>query len=161
MSHLSIRGRGVFRIDPSQILFLGGDSGTVGLVKSLQEQMVFIGTPDGEEMVLFLGPDDLFVISAFGGGPQVEKAIKCMAYLLREMESPLIVLGENHPTSQHLKMVVAVGDEVRLDCNITPGTHPEQDILCSSESLSGVKISSTPQGILIEGSVEKIKIEDI
>ena len=161
MSHLPIRERGVLRIDPSQILFLGGDSGTIGVVKALQEQTVFIGTPDEDEVVMFLEQDDLFVISAFGNGPQVEQGIKCMAFLLREMQSPLIVLGENHPTSPRLKMVVAVGKSVRLDCNINPGTHPEQDILCSSDELSGIKISSTKDGVLIEGSVEKIKLEDI
>lgn len=161
MSQLSIRERGVLRLESSHILFLSGDTGTIGVVKSLQERHVFIGTPEEEEVVMFLEEDDLFVISAFGNGPLVEQGIKCMAYLLREMQSPIIVLGEGHPTSKRLKMVVAVGDSIRLDCNITPGTHPEQDILCSSPSLSGVKISSTAEGVLIEGSVEKVKLDNI
>lgn len=160
MSLLSIRERGVLRVDPSQILFLIGDTGTVGVVKSLQNQTLFIGTPDEDEVVMFLEEDDLFVISAFGKGIEVEKGIKCMSYLLREMASPIIVLGENHPTSQRLKMVVAVGSQVRLDCNIIPGTHPEQDILCSCESLSGVQIKSTPEGVEIEGNL-LVKMEKI
>ncbi|GAB6056454.1 hypothetical protein JCM15415_17700 [Methanobacterium movens] len=132
----------------------------MGVVKSLQNQTLFIGTPDEDEVVMFLEEDDLFVISAFGKGIEVEKGIKCMSYLLREMASPIIVLGENHPTSQRLKMVVAIGSQVRLDCNIIPGTHPEQDILCSCESLSGVQIKSTPQGVEIEGNL-LVKMEKI
>ena len=161
MSLLPVRQRGMRRIDTSQILFLSGDSGTVGIVKSGQARMVFIGTPDEDEVVMFLEKDDLLVISAFGKGPIVEKGIKSMAYLLREMESPIVVLPENHPTSKRLKMVVAVGSHVRLDCDIVPGTHPEQDILCACESLSGVKLSSTEEGVLIEGNVDDLKLETI
>ncbi len=161
MSLLPVRKCGMRRIDTSQILFLSGDSGTVGIVKSGQARMVFIGTPDEDEVVMFLEKDDLLVISAFGKGPIVEKGIKSMAYLLREMESPIIVLPDNHPTSKRLKMVVAVGSHVRLDCDIVPGTHPEQDILCACESLSGVKLSSTEEGVLIEGNVDYLKLETI
>jgi hypothetical protein len=161
MSLLPVRQRGMRRIDTSQILFLSGDTGTVGVVKSGQARMVFIGTPDEDEVVMFLEKDDLLVISAFGKGPIVEKGIKSMAYLLREIESPIVVLPENHPTSKRLKMVVAVGSHVRLDCDIVPGTHPEQDILCACESLSGVKLSSTEEGVLIEGTVDDLKLETI
>lgn len=159
MSLMPIRQRGVLRIDTSEILFLRGESGTVGIVKSGDPRMVFIGTPDEDEVVMFLEKEDLLVISAFGEGPKIEKGIKCMAYLLREMESPIVVLPDNHPTSKRLKMVVAVGSNVRLDCNIVPGTHPEQDILCACETLSGVKLNSTAEGVLIEGNVENLKLE--
>lgn len=161
MSLMPVRQRGMRRIDTSQILFLSGSSGTVGILKSGQPRMVFIGTPDEDEVVMFLEKEDLLVISAFGEGPKIEKGIKCMAYLLREMESPIVVLPDNHPTSQRLKMVVAVGSPIRLDCNIVPGTHPEQDILCACESLSGVKLSSTKDGVLIEGNVDNLKLETI
>ncbi len=158
---MPVRQRGMLRIDSTQILFLSGDSGTVGIIKSAQPRMVFIGTPDNDEVVVFLEKEDLMVISAFGEGPVIEKGIKSMAYLLREMNSPIVVLPDDHPTSARLQMVVAVGSEVRLDCNITPGTHPEQDILCACEDLSGVKLSATEDGVLIQGSVEQLKLEDI
>jgi len=122
--------------------------------------MCTVGGPMAD-IKMILEKEDLLVISAFGKGPEIEKGIKSMAYLLREMESPIVVLPENHPTSKRLKMVVAVGSHVRLDCNIVPGTHPEQDILCACESLSGVKLSSIEEGVLIEGNVDDLKLETI
>ena len=57
-------------------------------------------------------------------------------------------------------MVVSCGDLINLDCNIQPGTHPEQDILCACEDLSGVKIRANKDGVEIEGNpdlvVEKV-----
>lgn len=161
MSIMSIRECGMRRIGSSEILFLEGEGGTVGIIKSIKPRMIFIGTPDDDEIVMFLEEDDIFVISAFGEGPIIKKGIKSMAFLLREMESPIIVLPKNHPTSQRLKMVVAVGSTVKLDCNIIPGTHPEQDILCSCSELSGLKLTAVPEGIIIEGNVEHITLDKL
>ena len=158
---MPVRQRGMLRIDSTEILFLLGNAGTVGIVKSAEPRMVFIGTPDNDEIVMFLEKEDLLVISAFGEGAVIEKGIKSMAYLLREMNSPIVVLPDNHPTSKRLKIVVAVGSEIRLDCNIIPGTHPEQDILCACDDLSGLKLTATDEGVLIEGSVDNLKLEDI
>lgn len=149
------------RIDSSEILLLRGDGGTVGVVKSVKPRMIFIGTPNNDEIVLFLEKEDILVISAFGEGSIIEKGIKSMAFLLREMESPIIILPKDHPTSKHLKMVVSVGDIVRLDCNITPGTHPEQNILCSCQELSGIKLTAVSGGVIIDGDVEHIKLDKL
>ncbi len=149
------------RIGPSEILFLKGEGGTVGIVKSVKPRTIFIGTPDNDEIVLFIEKDDILVISAFDEGSIIEKGIKSMAFLLREMESPIIILPNNHPTSKRLKMVISVGDTVRLDCDITPGTHPEQDILCSCQELSGVKLTAVPDGVIIEGDVKYIKLDTL
>ena len=83
-----------------------------------------------------------------------------MLYLLRELNFPITVLPENHPTSSRLPMVVATGDHIRLNCNIVPGTHPEQDILCACEDLSDTEITATEEGVNIEGYVKKFKIEN-
>ena len=56
-------------------------------------------------------------------------------------------------------MVLSVGENVRLDCGIIPGTHPEQDILCSCDSLSGLNIVKSEKGVVIEGIVPEYKIE--
>ncbi|OQD58178.1 hypothetical protein MBBAR_26c00070 [Methanobrevibacter arboriphilus JCM 13429 = DSM 1125] len=148
-------------LQPTEVLFLIGDTGTVGIVKVANEQMLFIGTPEKEEIVLYLEKDDLIAISAFGTGQKYEKAIKSMAYITREMESPIIVLPKDHPSSKRLKMVLSVGESVRLDCNITPGTHPEQDILCSCDSLSGLRIDKTKNGVNITGNTVNHKIEKL
>lgn len=146
-------------IKPSEILFLIGDTGIVGIVKVATEKMLFIGTPEKDEIVLYLEKDDIIAISSFEKGKKYEKGIKAMAYITREMESPIIVLPKDHPTSKRLKMVLSVGDTIKLDCNITPGTHPEQDILCSCDSLSGLRIDKTIDGVLIKGHVENYKLE--
>lgn len=146
-------------LKPSEILFLIGETGCVGIVKIAKDQMLFIGTPDKEEIVMFLEEGDMIAISAFGIGEKYEKAIKSMAYLTREMESPIIVLPKDHPSSKRLKLVLSIGETVRLDCNIRPGTHPEQDILCSCDSLSGLKIDKSKKGVVISGELENYKIE--
>ena len=148
-------------LKPSEILFLIGDIGTVGVVKVATSQMLFIGTPDKEEIVMYLEKDDLIAVSAFGIGEKYEKAIKSLVYLTREMESPIIVLPKDHPSSKRLKTVLSVGETVRLDCDITPGTHPEQDILCSCDSLSGLKIDKTEKGVVISEKLENYKVETL
>jgi hypothetical protein len=148
-------------LDPSEILFLIGDTGTVGIVKLAKDQMLFIGTPEKEEIVMYLEKGDLIAISAFGVGEKYDKAIKSMAYLTREMESPIIVLPKDHPSSKRLKMVLSIGDTVKLDCNITPGTHPEQDILCSCDSLSGLKIVKAENGVIVTGKLPKHMIQPL
>jgi hypothetical protein len=149
------------KLDSSEILFLIGDSGTVGIIKIAKDQMLFIGTPDKEEIVIYLEKGDIIAISAFGIGEKFEKAIKSLGYITREMEAPIVVLPKDHPTSKRLNMVLSVGDTVRLDCNITPGTHPEQDILCSCDSLSGIKINKTSEGIAISEDNIDYKIEKL
>lgn len=159
MSIMSIRERRSIRIDNDQILFLIGNSGELGIVKAGEKKQIFIGMPDKEEIVAFLEPKDLIAVSAFGNGEKTEKGIKSLLYLLKELDFPITVLPENHPTSSRLPMVVATGDHIRLNCNITPGTHPEQDILCACEDLDDTEITATEDGVNIEGSIRKFKIE--
>ena len=123
-----------------EILFLLGESGMVGIAKAGEDKMLFIGTPDNDEIVQYLEKDDLIAVSSFNLGEKYEKGIRSLIYLTRDIESPIIVLPKNHPASKRLKMVLSVGENVRLDCGIIPGTHPEQDILCSCDSLSGLNI---------------------
>jgi len=149
------------KLKSSEILFLIGNTGTVGVVKLANDQLLFIGTPDKEEIVMYLEKDDLIAVSAFGTGKKYEKAIKSLVYLTREMESPIIVLPKDHPSSKRLKTVLSVGETVKLDCDISPGTHPEQDILCSCDSLSGLKIDKTENGVVIIGEVENYRIENL
>ncbi|MDI9624744.1 MAG: hypothetical protein QFX38_07665 [Methanothermobacter sp.] len=157
---MSVRERRMFRIKKDEILFISGYNGLVGVVKSAEPRNIFMGTPQ-DEIVLSLDKDDLIAVSAFETGPRIEKAIKCMIHLLREIGAPLIVLEEGHPTSKRLKMVVSAGETIKLDCNITPGTHPEQDLLCSAPELSGTIIKAAKDGIIIQGEVENTRIEKI
>jgi hypothetical protein len=144
----------------SEILYLIGESGTVGILKVGKEKILFIGTPEMEEIAQFLEEDDLIAISAFGLGKKFEKGIKALGYITREMDAPIIVLPKDHPSSKRLSMVLSVGDKVRLNCNIIPGTHPEQDVLCSCDSLSGLTIKKSKNGVTIHGKLKNYKIED-
>jgi len=135
-----------------EVLFLRGNTGVVGLAKFARKGSIFMGTPDLEEIAIFLGEEDLIAVSAFDTGPKMEKGIKSMIYLLRDMGTPLLVLPDGHPTSNRLPLVVSCGEMVRLDCNIQPGTHPEQDILCTCNDLSGTEITAITDGVEIKGN---------
>ncbi|HHT19384.1 MAG: hypothetical protein QM396_08200 [Euryarchaeota archaeon] len=148
-------------LQDDEIIFLKGKSGTVGVAKFAKNGHIFIGTPDKEEIVIFLEKKDIIAVSSFNSGPVAENGIRSLIFLLRELGSPLVVLPENHPTSQRLPLVASCGEKVRLDCNITPGTHPEQNILCACDDLSGVEIKASNEGIQINGSFKNFKIDKI
>lgn len=161
MSVMSVRERRRIKLSPDEILFLTGKSGELGVAKASKDMEIFIGTPDIDEVIQFLEPEDLIAISAFEVGDKAEKGIKSMLFLLRELGSPIVVLPENHPTSKRLKMVVSCGDVIRLSCDIQPGTHPEQDILCACKDLSGLEICAVEGGVEIKGDLENFKVEKI
>ena len=49
-----------------EILFLEGETGTVGIVKvAYENKMLFIATQDNEEIVQFLESDDIIAVSNF------------------------------------------------------------------------------------------------
>ncbi|MDI6644536.1 MAG: hypothetical protein QME14_05695 [Methanobacteriaceae archaeon] len=158
---MPVRQSRSFRINEDHVFFLLGKSSTVGISKASQNLLLYIGMPDKEEIVQFLEPHDLIVVSAFDTGKKIEKGIKGLIFLIKEIQTPIIVLPENHPTSQRLKMVVATGDHIRLSCDIVPGTHPEQDILCSGDDLSGTEIYSSQDGLEVIGQNSNYKIEKI
>ncbi len=157
---MPVRERRRIIIDNDQILFLIGNSGELGIIKAGHKKQISIGMPDKEEIFVFLEYKDLIVVSAFDTGQKIERGIKSLLYLIRELNFPITVLPKNHPISSRLPMVVATGDYVRLDCDITPGTHPEQDILCACDDLSGTEIRAREDGVEISGWIKKFKIED-
>ena len=161
MSIMSVRERQRIMMGSDELLFLIGESGELGVVKASKNMELFIGTPEKEEIVLFLQSEDLIAVSVFDVGDKAEKGIKSMIYLLRELTSPIIVLPENHPTSKRLKMVVSCGEIVHLNCDIQPGTHPEQDIICTCKELSGLDIYAINGGVEIEGSIHNFKVEKL
>lgn len=144
-----------------EIIFLKGKSGTVGVTKFGKNGQIFIGTPDKEEVVMFLEKEDIIAVSALNSGPLAEEGIKSLIFLLRDVGTPLVVLPKDHPTSKRLPMVASCGNTVRLDCSITPGTHPEQNVLCACEDLSGILINATSAGIKIHGPLKDFKIEKV
>ncbi|MBW6519009.1 MAG: hypothetical protein K0A89_10985 [ANME-2 cluster archaeon] len=143
----------------TEMLMLRGNSGVIGIVKAGTNNLFFLET-DEEEIVLGLEPDDLLVSSGFDTKKSTLDGVKCVLYMIREVGTPLIVLPKHHPASKRLKIVVSVGPRTRISCDITPGTHPEQDVLCGVDEFSGVEIVGVPGGVefrnMNSGSIERI-----
>lgn len=137
----------------SEMLLLRGTAGTVAIVKAGPRGQFFLET-ENEEIVLGLEPHDLIVASALSVDEKTEKGLKCILFMIREIRSPLIVLPKNHPASQRLPIVVSVGEKTILSCNITPGTHPNQDVLCGSSEFNSLEVTGTLEGVHIENLPE-------
>lgn len=137
-----------------EIAYLCGRNGTIALAKTLGN--FFYLETEKEEIVLFTEPNDLMVASAFGVGDSIRRGLKCTIYQIRELGAPLIVLPKGHPASPRLKTVVSIGPKTRLSCEIQPGTHPEQDVLCSSDEFHSLEILAEPGGVLINGLGENL-----
>jgi hypothetical protein len=142
-----------------EIAYLLGRSGTVALAKTCGN--FFYLDTDTVEVVLFTEPKDLIVASAFGTGEKIRRGLKCTIYQIRELNSPLIVLPKGHPASSRLKSVVSIGPCTKMSCKIQPGTHPKQDVLCSSEEFHGLVVLADPDGALVEDFSGEIIITKI
>lgn len=145
----------------NEMLLLRGKEGTLGIVKVGENGRFFLET-EKEEIMLALEPDDLLVASGFGIDKKIINGLKCVLYMIREVGSPFIVLPKKHPASKRLKIVVSAGGKTRISCSITPGTHPEQDILCGSDEFDGIEISGVRGGVefsSLTGSLERIPFE--
>ena len=136
-------------LNDGEMLLLRGTAGTVAIVKVGPRGQFFLETEE-EEIVLGLEPHDLIVASAFSVGELVEKGLKCVLFMIREIRSPLIVLPKNHPASPRLPIVVSAGKKTVLSCNIIPGTHPNQDVLCGSNEFDNMEATGTPEGVKIK-----------
>ncbi len=135
-----------FPLGENEILFIKGSYGTVGVVKAGPEPQFFLET-ESEEIVLGLETEDLIIASAFFTGKVAENGLKCILYTIRELRSPMIVLPPDHPASKRLKTVVSAGNSTQLSCEIIPGTHPDQNVLCSTEDFKGLRIKGICGGI--------------
>jgi hypothetical protein len=93
-------------------------------------------------------PADLIAVSAPEGGEH--EAAGMLIELVRRFHTPLIVLPNGHPGSRRLRYVVSVGPVITADCRIIRGTHPEQHLICASESLSGLALQGVQEGVRID-----------
>ncbi len=137
-------------LDSNEMLLVRGNSGTLAVVKVGKQRQFFVDTPE-REIVLAMGPEALLVASGFGTDEQMVNGLRCVLYMIREVNSPLIVLPKNHPASARLKIVVSVGKRIVLSCDITPGTHPEQHLLCGMTEFDGAEILGVEGGVELNG----------
>ncbi|MFZ2071847.1 MAG: hypothetical protein WAV32_09710 [Halobacteriota archaeon] len=134
----------------NEMLLVHGNTGTLAMVKVGVQRQFFVDTPE-REIVMAMGPEELLVASGFGTDEQIVIGLRCVLYMIRELNSPLIVLPKGHPASARLKIVVSGGKRVVLSCNITPGTHPEQHLLCGMNEFDGAEILGVEGGVELKG----------
>jgi hypothetical protein len=144
-------------LDSNEMLLVHGNTGTLAVVKVGKQRQFIVDHPDGE-IVLVMGPEALLVASGFGTDELIMNGLRCVLYMIREVNSPLIVLPKNHPASARLKIVVSTGKRIVLSCDIIPGTHPEQHLLCGMEEFSGAEILGVEGGVELKG-LERTKCE--
>jgi len=89
-----------------------------------------------DEYCYSIWPHHIIAVSAPEGGSLAAAAM--LLCLVRDYHLPLLVLPRNHPGSRRLRYVVSAGERILLSCTIARGTHPEQDLLCSSDELGGI-----------------------
>jgi len=101
-----------------------------------------------DEYCQSIWPHHVIAVSAPEGGSLTAAAM--LFCLVRDHHIPLLVLPRDHPGSRRLRYVVSAGEQILLSCSIARGTHPEQDLLCSSEELGGILLEGQETGIRIE-----------
>jgi hypothetical protein len=129
------------------VLLIRGKSSFLLAAPAREAFTLFLEDCDGE-IVQSVEPDDLVVVSAPEGGP-LEPALLLLR-LVRDHHVPLIVLPRGHPGSRRLRHVVSVAGEIRLDCGISRGTHPEQHLLCASAELAGIILRGVEGAVMVE-----------
>ncbi|WAI02248.1 hypothetical protein [Methanogenium organophilum] len=92
---------------------------------------------------------DLIVVSAPEGGDPEQARMLCE--LVRTYRQPMVVLPKGHPGSSRLRMVISVAPAIMPKADIIRGTHPDQDVICSSGELSGLGMAADGECVCIEG----------
>jgi hypothetical protein len=138
------------------ILLVRGRSSFLLAAPARERFTLFLEDCQGE-IVQSVEPDDLVVVSAPEGGP-LEPALLLLR-LVRDHHVPLIILPKGHPGSRRLRHVVSVAPRVLLACGIQRGTHPEQQLICSSDELAGTILHGRDGGVELEHVPPDIDIE--
>lgn len=143
----------------NEVAFLCGKRGTIAIAKTLGK--FFYIDSQNDEIILFTEYDDILVASAFGIGEKIRLGLRCTLLHIRELGAPLIVLPKGHYASPRLTNVISIGPRIRLSCQIQPGTHPEQDILCGTDEFHGLVILRRPEGAEAKGFSGEILVEKL
>jgi hypothetical protein len=147
---------------PSDALLLIKGENSFLLVSRVKDRFGLFIETSHDEYCQGVDTGDLVVVSAPEGGA-FEPALMLMD-LVRIFHVPLLVLPKNHPGSRRISYVVSVGPEIFTSCSIRRGTHPEQNLICSSDELAGITLKASGQTVDIsplpgEVSVRHVKYE--
>lgn len=132
----------------SDYLLIRGKNSFLLAATAFEKFTLFIETHE-KELCQTVKNGDLIVVSAPEGGDIRHAAM--LLELIRTYHQPLVVLPKKHPGSKRLFMVVSAGSEIVPRCDISRGTHPEQNVICASYELSKISLYACEEGILING----------
>lgn len=135
----------IFPLD-DEFLLISGKHSFLLVAKTSTRFALCLETPS-DEYVQRVNSGDLVVVSAPDGG-SVEPAMMLIE-LVRTYHMPLLVLEKGHPGSKRITRVISVAPEISASCSIQRGTHPEQHLVCSSDELAGITLSSIDGGVRI------------
>ncbi|HJJ47463.1 MAG TPA: alpha/beta hydrolase [Methanocorpusculum sp.] len=114
---------------------------------------------DAGEIIQGMYPEDIIAVSAVSGG-EILPAL----YLLEQVRThhfPIVALPEKHAAAGCLPYVISANDRIELTCDKGRGTHPEQNILCSADELTGMILYSENGCLIIENPRPGIAVERI
>lgn len=131
---------------PDELLLIRGENSFIVAGQAGTRFSLCIETPD-DEYCQSVWPHHIIAVSAPEGGSL--SAASMLFCLVRDHHLPLLVMRKDHPGSRRLRYVVSAGERILLSCAIVRGTHPEQDLLCSSAELAGILLEGRESGIHI------------
>ncbi|MDI9634017.1 MAG: alpha/beta hydrolase [Methanolinea sp.] len=136
----------VFRPAAGELLLVRGRSSFLVAGQAGSRFSICIETPGGEHCQS-IWPHHVIAVSAPEGGSLSAAAM--LFCLVRDHRVPLLVLPRDHPGCRRVRYVVSAGERILLSCTIARGTHPEQDVLCSSEEMGGMSLEGETRGIRV------------
>lgn len=136
----------VFRPAAGELLLARGRSSFLVAGQAGSRFSLCIETPGGE-YCQSIWPHYVIAVSAPEGGSLSAAAM--LFCLVRDHRVPLLVLPRGHPGCRRVRYVVSAGERILLSCTIARGTHPEQDVLCSSEEMGGMSLEGETRGIRV------------
>jgi hypothetical protein len=129
-----------------KLLLIKGEKSFLAAGQAGNRFSLCIETPD-DEYCQSVWPHHIIAVSAPEGGSL--SAASMLFRLVRDHHVPLLVMRRDHLGSRRLRYVVSAGERILLSCSIVRGTHPEQDLLCSSAELAGILLEGRESGIHI------------
>lgn len=136
-------------------IVIKGRSSFLLVSKVLKKFPLLIETED-EEIVQGVAVGDIIMVSAPEGG-EILPALY-LSEMVKTYHTPVIALSKTHPASARLSYVVSANDKIEMRCDIKRGTHPKQNLLCSSNEFTGMVLYAENDLLVIENARD-IEIE--
>jgi hypothetical protein len=139
-------------------ILIRGQSSFLLAARAESKFPLLIETDEGE-VVQGMYPDDIIAVSAVSGG-EILPAL----YLLEQVRThhfPIVALAQTHSAAGRLPYVISANDRIELTCDDGRGTHPEQNVLCSANELTGMTLYSENGCLKIENPRTGLSFEHV